>query len=861
MTPNRLTVFVLFLELMLLAHLPEASCADSLPLPGAPACLTDWRWLARPPEGERHVVAQLPGQPQLPECECGFLLLLEAPGPGVLDHLLVADGDATLTLLVDGSKLWSGTMDGAIKAADDAKANAAGKSLPFFPAPLAFSGGPLRHLIAPVGFERSLRVVADKAAVPHFLSYRTFAPGTKVCPASPNPQGSYAQALQAAAGILQPGVTFPAGAFPQAQEMQREFVLQAKSRETVLDVPGSGELVHLEIHVSPALSGSLREVVVELRYDGAAEPAVRLPLPELVGLPHPWIVHRWHTYNGTLAAGLQYPWYVNRPRFYFPEDTFHLNLPIPFASGLRLDLVNRSDKMRFTGSVRALAVPLSEPDSQKCGRLYATRAICPVTVGADPQPLLRLPGAGHLVGLGLFTTGGDSYPPAVHNCILSLVRDGGPPILGQGVVPLWFMGGYGGSLGNRPIWNHPLYDDKFGGVMRYFVTDPLPFAHETVFGFTPGMDGKGAPTAATALAFWYRFGRAPFAAPRLPDHAEPLPHSTFGTYAAQKDSRLHWEVEAEDLVPTAQVHGGEVRAEEDVDHNYHPSAGRYLHYVADRAGDYLDCAVPFPAARYFAVGTAALWGPNRGTFEMDVLSRQQAQSPPEFPQGDAFYLGRVLGHVPMKAPVFVGQDLRSLRDTGTEYPPPFLNPAPDQEGVVRFICQAKPQDSTAYLLKLDKLRLDLPPPTATGWREFEDLADAETSGDLTAWRPKQGRFEWSGWGAVALVSPPGGRAFFRALVPAGQDQVSEVIVKGCLGPEQGVWQAQVLQGEGPVSAATRLAPGKDDKEVVEWRVPATGVHLPGTVLMEFTCLEAGQKTEPTGPPRRAELVLDAWAAK
>ena len=98
----------------------------------------------------------------------------------------------------------------------------------------------------------------------------------------------------------------------------------------MFDSRGSGELIHLEFHVSPALSGSLREVVVELRYDGAQEPAVRLPLPEFVGVPHPWINGRWQSYNGTLAAGLQYPWYVNTPRFYFPEDTFHFNLPDSF---------------------------------------------------------------------------------------------------------------------------------------------------------------------------------------------------------------------------------------------------------------------------------------------------------------------------------------------------------------------------------------------------------------------------------------------------------------------------------------------------------------------------------------------------
>ena len=106
----RRALLAFFLATGFLAKSSEAAGADSLPLPGSAACLTDWRWLARPPQGERHVVAQLPGQPKLPECEGGFLLL-EASGPGVLDHLLVADGGATLALLADGRKLWSGTMD------------------------------------------------------------------------------------------------------------------------------------------------------------------------------------------------------------------------------------------------------------------------------------------------------------------------------------------------------------------------------------------------------------------------------------------------------------------------------------------------------------------------------------------------------------------------------------------------------------------------------------------------------------------------------------------------------------------------------------------------------------------------------
>jgi hypothetical protein len=132
---------------------------------------------------------------------------------------------------------------------------------------------------------------------------------------------------------------------------------------------GSGEITRLEFHLNPALNGTLREVVAEVYYDGAAEPALRLPLPDLAGTPHPWLIQRWHHYNGTLAAGIRYPWQINIPRIYFPEDTFLLNYPLPYANGLRIDLVNRSEDMRFTGFSRALVEPLSAREAAAAGRL------------------------------------------------------------------------------------------------------------------------------------------------------------------------------------------------------------------------------------------------------------------------------------------------------------------------------------------------------------------------------------------------------------------------------------------------------------------------------------------------------------
>ncbi|HEY3418803.1 MAG TPA: hypothetical protein VGM23_18160, partial [Armatimonadota bacterium] len=709
----------------------------------------------------------------------------------------------------------------------------------------------------PIGFSGSLRILANKEILPHYISYRTFPKGTAVLPANANPTGEYQRKLRDAGEALKSDVNFPDSVYAKtAKEQRQEIVLPAKGRVTAVRAYGSGEITHLEFHLDPALTGTLREVVAEFYYDGATEPTLRLPLPDLAGTPHPWLIQRWHRYNGTLAAGIRYPWYIATPRTYYPEDTFLFNFPLPFANGLRIDLVNRSEDMRFTGFSRTLVEPLSSRDAMTAGRLCGTRLITPLTPGPTPAPLLKIPGPGQLVGLGLFTTGGAFWPAAIKNSLLSLANDGAEPITGLGVMPLWFRGMYGGAQ-TTSLWNHPMFGDQYAGCMRDFITDPLPFQAESVFSFTPGADGNGAPTQATVIALWYRFGGTPYAAPALPARAETLPYVKFGTFPASKGSQLFWEAEAEDLAPMSQAYGGDVRVVEDVEHDYHPSMGKYLHYVADRAGDYLDCVAAFPPSRYFAVGTGALWGPNRGNFEMDILSRADAKSGPVFPQGDDFYRGRVLGSVPMTAPIFVGQDQRFLRDDGTSYPAVFLNPAPDDDGVIRFICQTKSMDSTAYLLALDMLRLDMPPATPAGWREFEDNALPETSGELTARLPKYGSFDWSGWGALLLASPQGGKAIIHALMPTGPAAPTMLTIKGCLGPKQGAWQVRITGVADPFT----LTPGKDEQEIVEWKIPVKGLTLPGAITLEFICTAPGEKDPRVIQAPKAELALDVWMVK
>jgi hypothetical protein len=314
-----------------------------------------------------------------------------------------------------------------------------------------------------------------------------------------------------------------------------------------------------------------------------------------------------------------------------------------------------------------------------------------------------------------------------------------------------------------------------------------------------------------------------------------------------------WWSEAEDLLPMAAAHGVEVRAVEDVAHNYHPSGGRYLLMIAEQAGNYVDCTVEMPPARYVAVGWNVLWGPNRGTYEIDLLPLAEIESPPSFPQGLDFFAGRALGSVPMKAPISLGQSLGLRRDPGMEFTPPFLNPAPDGRAVLRFVCQTKPLDSNTYLLKLDQVRLDMPPAAEPGWHEFEEGPAPATAGQMAARLPKYGRFDWSGWGALVLSGRPGAKAVVRTEVATAPGPAPRLRLRGSLGPEQGGWQVRVVGGQ-----AVTMTPGSKADDVVEWTVPLDGLRLPGPIELEVVCTAPGKEAPREHHSPDAELALDAW---
>lgn len=407
-----------------------------------------------------------------------------------------------------------------------------------------------------------------------------------------------------------------------------------------------------------------------------------------------------------------------------------------------------------------------------------------------------------------------------------------------------------------PIWDHPRLEPGYVGVTRAFLTDPLPFDREAAFGYHPGRDLMGAPTSATVIALWYRFGGMPYAAPALPAHAEALPYTTF--YKADsprpaKGARLAATIEAEDLAPMAAAHGGEARVEEDADHNYHVSKGHYLVIRTNNIGDYVDCQLPFPASRYFVIGqttlTVQMDGLVHTTYELALLSREKArQPPPEVSAADRFAWS-VLGGATMNLQVFAIGMLSYRRDS-PDFCPPQLNPAPAGDGVFRFICRGP----GVPMLCFDQFWLYMPPPTAEGWHEFEDGPLPETGGNLTATLPLTGRLGWSGWGAVQLNAKEAGKATLTMLALTGPATPKELRLTGSLVRGRGTWR---VAAAGSSTPAVTLTPGSDANQTVEWTLAFAGLTLPGPLRLEITYTPPANVDQPPA----GQLYLDAWTAK
>jgi hypothetical protein len=243
--------------------------------------------------------------------------------------------------------------------------------------------------------------------------------------------------------------------------------------QTVLlaDLEGPGTIRHMWLTIPPAPPEVMRAVTVEVRYDGAAEPSIAVPVLDLFGLPH----GRPVPYASALTTAQE-------------GRGFNAYLPMPFHRGLRMELTNHSD--RAMPLYYQLDLTLG-PVPADAGVLHVSwRREDPTTRGVDMTITDGLRGPGRFLGCALgvrVIDDGSWYGEGE----VKVYRDGDtdlPTICGTGledyVGTAWGMGphhapysgaplvvapggGEGMSMGRKP---------ELVGCYRWHVVDPIMFA-------------------------------------------------------------------------------------------------------------------------------------------------------------------------------------------------------------------------------------------------------------------------------------------------------------------------------------------------------------------------------------------------
>lgn len=813
---------------LLAAALCVPGWGSDIPAPGDPKRLLDLRWLARPQPGTSVIIDTLSGL-DTPADSSGQIVA-DIEGPGVLQHLICgAVGELQLT--VDGVDVFRGSPHKAWPQVYVPPEPEERGALPFA-FPLVHTVGLYAHCIVPLPFSDRL-VVRGTAAKPEVWLQAQRLDDTPALRFSAVAGSEYMTRLHDVQNaLLRPTDALPA--YPDATRHDSTTECPALSARTLAALSGPAELVGVRLEVVPGALELLRYPVISVSIDGVT--SLRMPLLDVVGVSHPW-PHAWMPMAGDWVAGLVHPYRRSGGRVR-RAAVVYWKLPIPFASGLRLDVRNRSADLPVVMRAELLTVPLTQA-TDPVARLCGVSRRCDLAAGRNALHVFPA-GRGQLVGLSLFTTGHGRDWDWRKRSVALLNSASAEAILAQGpgLLPLALQGKVGNLVFGSMTWNHNSLEPLGRcGAGRHFWVDPLALPGNAELAYE--LQGNDGPARVEAAAVWYHFGpgSAP-EAPRVPDQVVMLPPVCHGQ-ARKPSSPDGWWLEAELLAACAETEVGSARSETLGASDAFASAGAYLGWNATRPGDVLDLLVDLPPTAYVQVWYHRLLFPAGGVFRIDLASVDDqlprlgsARTPDDFRR-------RVLGQATSRASVDC-HDVWPHRQAYRFEMPIMRNPAPGCRGRIRFTCATKGSASRGYLLALDQIGMDAAPRTPEGWRECESATVVGLSPGLTAEPMRAGRSDFDGWGGLALAAKTASRAELVLFDPREPVPTGILVIRGVL--QSGEWFA-----DAGTQSETRLDADADTKPV-EWSVPLPDTAEAGPVTLTVHCRSV----------RGGELLLDAW---
>ena len=504
-----LRTLLLFVPL-LLAVSAASVLAETLTYPDLVHRLTDLHHLAVPPvAGEKTALASSYDRASTYDAATDTYHHWDANGDG--GGIMRQEGDESVLMDVHGPgciwRTWSATaqtghvkiyLDGATTPAVDLPfLGYFDHSAPPFTRPHLVYTTPSNGFdnFTPIPFAQSCKIVADKGWGSYYHFNYTLFPAGTVVPTFKLPlSADDEKALDDADKIMADAGTKPNADLPGEKTDKIDVTAPANGKATVDNIGQAGAITALKVKfplpTDPAEQKNLlRQLLVRITWDGAAEPAVSAPL-------------------GDFFANAMFPVkYQNLVTGLTDDGQYYMYWYMPFAAGAHIEIQNDSaNSVAMNWEVSH--APLKAGKAASLLRFHAKwhrDAFLPNRADREPDwTLLTTTGKGRYVGtqLHLWNPRGGWWGEGDEKFFVDGEKF--PSTLGTGSEDYFGFAWSSGSPFHEPLHGQPSNEGNNGhaSLYRWHIADNIPF--QTGFeGCLEKYFPNDRPTLFDAVAFWY----------------------------------------------------------------------------------------------------------------------------------------------------------------------------------------------------------------------------------------------------------------------------------------------------------------------------------------------------------------------
>lgn len=475
----------------------------------------------------------------------------------------------------------------------------------------------------PIPYQKSCKIVADPDwGLYYHFTYSTFAAGTEVPTFKRELTAEESAALDRAnERLMNCGPADPSTSEKEA--VLRKAIILTGGTHVVAKLKGPQAITRLRVKMDMPQGGAidlLRQVVLQIKWDGESEPSVWAPLGDFFGTAPG--VNSYRSYP--LGMGEDGWWYCN---WY-----------MPFGKSAEVELSNSGagkQQLRVELAHAPLSVPL-----EQLARFHAKwhrDAFLP----AEPErridwPLLKTTGSGRFVGvmLHIWNPRGGWWGEGDEKFFVDGEKF--PSTFGTGSEDYFGYAWSSPDLFQHAYHNQTHNDGNSRGhvsVNRWQIPDNVPF-HSSFEGCIEKYYANERPTLYASVAYWYL-------APGGKDPYQPAPLSQrIGYWTPVSTFKVPGVLEGERLKILAKT-GGQPQEQDMTGFGGQWSNDAHLWWINTKPGDTLDLALPVNNAGNYTVVVQLTKAPDYGIVQL-YLDGEKLGEPIDL------YHGSVVPSGPMK---------------------------------------------------------------------------------------------------------------------------------------------------------------------------------------------------------------------